>query len=55
MVMGRNTFEKVLSFPEWPYEGKRVVVMIKSLVDVPDLLTGKIEISTNTPNNSLKN
>lgn len=27
LVMGRNTFEKLLSFDEWPYSGKRVVVL----------------------------
>lgn len=26
LVMGRNTFERVLGFPEWPYGDKRVVV-----------------------------
>lgn len=27
LVMGRGTYEKVLTFGEWPYEGKRVVVL----------------------------
>lgn len=27
LVMGRNTYEKLLSFNEWPYSGKRVVVL----------------------------
>ena len=27
LVMGRKTLDKVLSFPEWPYENKRVVVL----------------------------
>ena len=27
MVMGRRTYETALGFPEWPYAGKRVVVM----------------------------
>jgi dihydrofolate reductase len=27
LVMGRNTYEKVLSFDFWPYAGKRVVVL----------------------------
>lgn len=26
LVIGRNTFEIVLAFPEWPYGDKRVVV-----------------------------
>jgi dihydrofolate reductase len=27
LVMGRNTYELVLTFGEWPYRGKRVVVL----------------------------
>jgi dihydrofolate reductase len=34
IVMGRNTFEKVLSFETWPYGDKRVVVLSSRPVDV---------------------
>jgi dihydrofolate reductase len=27
LVIGRNTYETALSFPEWPYAGKRCVVL----------------------------
>jgi dihydrofolate reductase len=27
LVLGRNTYDSVLSFPQWPFEGKRVVVL----------------------------
>ena len=27
LVMGRKTFETALTFPQWPYAGKRVVVL----------------------------
>ncbi|HEX7702391.1 MAG TPA: dihydrofolate reductase family protein [Kofleriaceae bacterium] len=27
LVIGRNTYDTVLPFPEWPYTGKRVVVV----------------------------
>lgn len=27
LVMGRSTYEKVLSFDSWPYQGKQVVVL----------------------------
>lgn len=27
LLMGRSTYEKALSFPEWPYEGKRLCVL----------------------------
>ncbi|MEH6358070.1 MAG: dihydrofolate reductase family protein [Pseudomonadales bacterium] len=35
MIMGRNTFEKVLSFPEWPYVGKRLIVLSRTLKALP--------------------
>ena len=31
LVMGRRTYEVVLGFPEWRYEGTRVLVLSKSL------------------------
>jgi dihydrofolate reductase len=27
MIMGRNTYDTVLPFNQWPYEGKRVVIL----------------------------
>lgn len=40
MVIGRGTFEKVLSFPEWPYE-KKVFVLSSSLKQIPETLNEK--------------
>ncbi len=34
LVIGRNTFEKVLTFETWPYGGKRVVVLSSRPVDL---------------------
>jgi dihydrofolate reductase len=34
IVIGRNTFEKVLSFEAWPYGAKRVVVLSSRAVDL---------------------
>jgi len=33
VVIGRKTFETVLSLPEWPYSGKRVVVLSNHPID----------------------
>jgi len=33
LVIGRNTFETVLAFPEWPYGGKRVIVLSSRPID----------------------
>lgn len=41
IVMGRNTFEAVLSFGVWPYT-KKVFVLTSTLVDVPEHLEGKV-------------
>lgn len=31
LIMGRKTYEKVLTFEKWPYEGKRVIVLSNTL------------------------
>ncbi|MBT9317770.1 dihydrofolate reductase family protein [Leptothoe spongobia] len=43
IVMGRNSFEKVLTFGSWPYE-KLVFVLSNSLKHVPENLVDKVEI-----------
>ncbi|WP_088138854.1 dihydrofolate reductase family protein [Achromobacter xylosoxidans] len=35
LVMGRATFEKVASFPEWPYGGMPVYVLSRSMASLP--------------------
>jgi len=44
MIMGRNTFEKVLNFPEWPYEGKRLVVLSRTLKTIPAELEDNVAL-----------
>ena len=43
LVMGRSTFEKVLTFGEWFYT-KPVFVLSNSLTRIPENLEGKVEI-----------
>lgn len=43
LVMGRSTYEKVLSFGQWPYT-KKVFVLSGKLNEVPEELSGKVEI-----------
>lgn len=43
LIMGRNTFEKVLTFGQWPY-AKKVFVLSNTLTQVPEHLTNKVEI-----------
>ena len=34
LILGRNTYQVVSSFEEWPYKGKRVIVLSNTLKDV---------------------
>lgn len=49
LVMGRNTFEKVLSFDAWPYESTSVVVLSNRGVTVPERLQGKVRVGSGDP------
>lgn len=48
LVMGRNAYEKVRSFDEWPYD-KKVIVLSTILKEVPNDLIGKIEFFSGSP------
>ena len=48
LVMGRNTYDKVLSFGSWPYE-KEVIVMTSCALQVPEELKDRIIPSTESP------
>src|SRR5215471_11548925 len=48
IVMGRGTFEKVVSFPYWPYS-KKVFVLSATLKQVPDHLKDKVTILSLQP------
>lgn len=49
MVMGRKTFEKVLQFGAWPYEGVQVTVLSKTMDCIPEPLIDKADVSTLEP------
>jgi dihydrofolate reductase len=48
IVIGRGTFEKVLTFPSWPYE-KKVFVLSTSIKQVPDIVREKVTILSMKP------
>ena len=48
LVIGRGTFETVLTFPTWPYN-KPVFVLSRSIKEVPEPLRDKVSILTLTP------
>jgi len=53
LVMGRHTFEKVLSFGEWPYE-KPVIVLSSRKIDLPEHLGGKAFPMSGSPKEIIK-
>jgi dihydrofolate reductase len=49
IVIGRNTFEKVLTLGPWPYGDKRVVVLSSRPVDLSAARGGMVEQMAGTP------
>lgn len=49
LLMGRATFEKVLTFGEWPYVGKRVFVLSHNPNLIPNDLADRAEVVAGTP------
>ena len=43
LVMGRNTYEMVLSFGKWPYGEKRVFVLSSQEIEISEFLAGIVE------------
>jgi dihydrofolate reductase len=49
LVMGRGTYEKVLTFDGWPYGSTPVIVLSSSALAIPDHLAGTVEASSSAP------
>lgn len=49
IVLGRRSFEKVLTFGDWPYGTLRVIVMARSPIDIPTAITDRVEVSAAAP------
>lgn len=49
LVMGRNTYETVLGFGEWPYGSKRVVVLSSGPVEIPPDRVRNVEWRSSPP------
>src|SRR4030095_12014956 len=48
IVIGKGTYEKVLSFPEWPYD-KKVFVLSTTLKQIPGKLKEKVVLISMKP------
>ena len=49
IVIGRKTFEKVLTFGAWPYGDKRVVVLSSRPLDLSKVVGGVVEQMAGSP------
>ena len=50
LVMGRNTYELVRTFGDWPYGDKPVVVLTSRPIDIPDSIADTVRAMSGTPN-----
>lgn len=49
LVMGRKTFEKVLSFDNWPYQNTPVIVLSSTHLTIPPHLLEAVSLDSGTP------
>lgn len=49
LVMGRKSFETVQGFAPWPYEGKRVIVLSRTMDGIPTGFEDRAELFKGTP------
>jgi len=49
LVMGRKTYEQVLSFGQWPYGGTPVVVLSRNVIEIPSHLPDTVSFSAESP------
>jgi dihydrofolate reductase len=54
LVMGRNSFEKVLTFPEWPYGNKPVIILSHRSISIPKHLVKSVETMSCSPQELVK-
>jgi len=54
IVMGRSTFEKVLSFPDWPYGSKPVYVLSTTIRRLPAGVPGLVHLLNATPDDVVR-
>lgn len=54
LVMGRHSYEKVLTFGEWPYGSKPVVVLSSKPVNIPERIAGSVESMSCSPSDLVR-
>jgi len=54
LVMGRSTYELALSFPQWPYQGRKVIVLSSRYSKTPEHLAPDVQGTSSTPEELIK-
>ena len=54
LVMGRKTYEKVLSFGVWPYGDKPVIILSRNKIEFPPYLPKTVSCSSELPEDLCK-
>ena len=54
LIMGRKTFEQVLSFGQWPYGDTPVIVLSHNPIEIPSNLPGTVSSSSESPRTLLE-
>ncbi len=54
LVIGRKTYERVLTFSKWPYTGKRVIVLSRTSPAIPVHLVGIVEVVSSSPSDLVR-
>ena len=49
LVMGRKTYEQILSFGQWPYGSKPVIVLSSQQIEIPSPLVQTVSHSSESP------
>ena len=51
LIIGRNTYEKILSFSNWLYGTKQVIVLSRSNIIIPQQLVNTVSYSAEIQQN----
>lgn len=54
LVMGRNTYELVRTFDQWPYGAKQVIVLTTRPITIPEPIAGTVESMSGPPREVLE-
>ena len=49
LIMGRNSYEMVLSFGEWPYGEKRVIILSSKKIEIPEKIAKNVKSTSSSP------